>query len=144
MSQPFGDVDRERVEMSNLGLTALILNRRQPRLKESGLLIFSIHAGRAIMRGNTPMSQRLQSDFERAGEYYIEANHGRKTVFWLPNKLSNFFDAAQGYYGFGGYSLWKQELSFEPDLALPCYITDDFFLTNESYFGVETIKIVGC
>lgn len=128
----------------NLGLTALILNRKEGRLQHSGVLIFSIHAARAIMRGDTPMSQRLQSDFQRPGEYHVEATHGKKTLFWLPNKLQSFYDAAQGYYGFGGYSLWKQELIFEPNTEVPLYITDDFFLTNESFHGIETIKLVGC
>lgn len=127
--------------MANLGLVALVLNMRDGRLRQSGLLIVSMPTGRAAMLGDTPLSDLLRKDFERPGEYFIASQFGKKSVFWLPNKISSFYEAAQGYYAHGGYSVWQQELTFEPKIGEDVYLTTDFYVTNDAKIGFEAVPI---
>jgi hypothetical protein len=57
---------------------ALILNMREGRLRQSGVLIVSMHTGRAAMLGDNPLSALLRKDFENPKEYSIASQFGKK------------------------------------------------------------------
>ena len=98
---------------------ALVMNavEQSDRRLGCGVLIVNTESGRPMFIGKNALSKRLKDDYEKAAAY-VDRGVARLSY---PNQLTAF-QTDSAYYKQEKFSVWQQDIGFEPKANLTLYV----------------------